>query len=127
MNHAHALRPGRWYETSQPYKPGDSVYWTIYTYDGLGRTTQVTAADGASHTSYAYYGSTSVVTDPAGNWKAMTTDVDGNLKSVIEPDPAYSPGALRGCAEHRLLRVRGLHRRRWGLVTPTTGSRTWLR
>jgi RHS repeat-associated protein len=79
---------------SQPYAPGASVYWTNYTYDGLGRTIQVTAADGASHTNYAYYGSTTVVTDPAGNWKAMTTDVDGNLKSVIEPDPAYNPSAL---------------------------------
>ena len=86
--------PRRMVAKSQPYAPGAAVYWTSYTYDGLGRTIQVTAADNASHTNYAYYGSTTVVTDPAGNWKAMTTDVDGNLKSVIEPDPAYNPAAL---------------------------------
>ncbi len=85
---------GKMVAQSQPYAPGASVYWTSYTYDGLGRTIQVTAADNASHTSYAYYGSTTVVTDPAGNWKAMTTDVDGNLKSVIEPDPASNPSAV---------------------------------
>ena len=85
---------GKMVAKSQPYAPGAAVYWTSYTYDGLGRTIQVTAADNASHTNYAYYGSTTVVTDPAGNWKAMTTDVDGNLKSVIEPDPAYNPSAL---------------------------------
>ena len=94
---------GKMVRTSQPYAPGASVYWTTYTYDGLGRTIQVTAADGASQTNYAYYGSTTVVTDPAGNWKAMTTDVDGNLKSVIEPDPTYgSPAAPTLGAEHRL-------------------------
>ena len=85
---------GKIYHTSQPYKPGDPVHWTTYTYDGLGRTIAVTAADGASNTTYAYYGNTTVVTDPAGNWKAMITDVDGNLRSVIEPDPASNPGAL---------------------------------
>ena len=92
---------GKMVSTSQPYAPGASVYWTTYAYDGLGRTIQVTAADNASHTSYAYYGSTSAVTDPAGNWKALTTDVDSNLVSVIEPDPAYStavPTSAQSCA-----------------------------
>ena len=88
------------YRTSQPYAPGGSVYWTTYTYDGLGRTITVTAADSSSNTTYAYNGSTTVVTDPAGNWKAMTTDVDGNLKSVIEPDPAYGSPAAPGSAQN---------------------------
>jgi YD repeat-containing protein len=82
---------GKMVATSQPYAPGGTVYWTTYTYDGLGRTLQVTTADGASHTTYAYYGNTTTVTDPAGKWKAMTTDVDGNLVSVVELDPTYSP------------------------------------
>ena len=91
---------GKMYRTSQPYAPGGSVYWTTYTYDGLGRTITVTAADSSSNTTYAYSGSTTVVTDPAGNWKAMTTDVDGNLKSVIEPDPAYGSPAAPGSAQN---------------------------
>ena len=32
------------------------------------------------------------VTDPAGNWKQMTNDVQGNLLSVVEPDPGSLPG-----------------------------------
>jgi YD repeat-containing protein len=39
---------GKMVRTSQPYKPGDPIYWISYTYDGLGRTIQVTAADNAS-------------------------------------------------------------------------------
>jgi hypothetical protein len=77
---------------SLPYQPGDPVYWTTYTYDALGRTIAVQAADGASTTRYAYFGSTTVATDPASKWKATTTDVYGNLVSVIEPDPA-GPGS----------------------------------
>ena len=32
------------------------------------------------------------MTDPAGNWKTFTTDVLGNLITVVEPDPANQPG-----------------------------------
>jgi len=85
---------GKMVQTSQPYTPGAAVYWTTYTYDGQGRTLQVNAPDGASNTYYAYYGATTVVTDPAGNWKALIKDVDGNVKSVIEPDPTYNPSPV---------------------------------
>jgi len=67
--------------------PAGTVYWTIYTYDGIGRTTKVKAPDGASTTTYAYAGANVTTTDPAGKWKTFTTDAVGNLTVVQEPDP----------------------------------------
>jgi RHS repeat-associated protein len=49
---------------SNPYHPGDAMYWTTTTYDALGRITQMTMPGGASSaTSYA--GNQTTVTDPA--------------------------------------------------------------
>jgi RHS repeat-associated protein len=79
-------------KTSQPYAPGGTPVWTTYTYDGIGRTLTVTQPDGASTTTYSYSGNQTTVTDPAGNWKTLTTDVLGNLIAVVEPDPANQPG-----------------------------------
>ena len=87
---------GKMSRVSQPYKPGDSEYWTTYTYDALGRTLSVQAADGQSTTHYAYYGNMTVTTDPAGKWKGMITDITGNLTTVLEPDPAAVPSAPDG-------------------------------
>jgi YD repeat-containing protein len=56
----------------------------------LGRTLSVTQPDGA-RTTYSYSGNQSTVTDPAGNWKTFTSDVLGNLTTVVEPDPANRP------------------------------------
>jgi YD repeat-containing protein len=77
---------GKLKRVSQPYAPGGTVYWTTYTYDGLGRTLTVTAPDGAV-TSYSYQANKTTVTDPAGKWKTYLTDAMGNLTQVIEPDP----------------------------------------
>ncbi len=65
--------------------------WTVYSYDGIGRTLSVTQPDGASTTHYVYAGNQTTVTDPAGNWKTFTSDVEGNLTSVVEPDPNNAP------------------------------------
>ena len=95
---------GKMPRTSQPYKPGDPVYWTVYTYDGLGRTIAVQAADGHSTTTYSYVGNTTLTTDAKGNWKANVTDVNGNLTSVIEPDPsnpAAAPTSAFDCGSER--------------------------
>jgi RHS repeat-associated protein len=78
---------------SQPYASGGSPSaWTVYTYDGLGRTIKTVQPDGASTTTYAYSGNQTTVTDPAGSWKQFTKDVLGNLTTVVEPDPANQPG-----------------------------------
>ena len=63
----------------------------LYSYDGLGRTTQVVAADGASTTTYLYQGNTVTVTDPALKWKKMTMDAFGRVVQVNEPNPATGP------------------------------------
>jgi YD repeat-containing protein len=83
---------GKMYAMTEPYVPGGTIYTTNYTFDGLGRTATVVAADGASTTRYAYSGNTTTITDPAGNsagkWKKYTYDVFGNLIQVNEPNPA---------------------------------------
>jgi YD repeat-containing protein len=73
-------------QTSAPYAPSAPVYWTTYTYDGLGRTTQMELPDG-SITHYSYSGNTVTVNDPAGKTKTFTIDALGNLTQVQEPDP----------------------------------------
>src|SRR5262249_16961159 len=53
---------GKMVRTSQPYAPGGTAHWTQYTYDGLGRTLTMVAADGASTTTYSYQGNTTTIT-----------------------------------------------------------------
>ncbi len=77
---------GKVKQVSRPYKPGDPVYWTVYSFDALGRTTSITLPDG-SVSSYSYSGNTTTVTDPAGKWKMYTSDAMGNLTQVTEPAP----------------------------------------
>ena len=79
---------GKMTQVSQPYAPGDTVRWTVYTYDASGRTLTVTAPDGVSKTTYSYQGNLTTVTDPLGKWKQYTTDSNGNLVLVTEPNPA---------------------------------------
>jgi YD repeat-containing protein len=83
---------GKVQRVSQPYAPGSTPAWTVYSYDGLGRTLSVVQPDGASTTAYAYAGNQTTVTDPAGKWKTFTNDVLNNLATVVEPDPANQPG-----------------------------------
>ena len=73
-------------QVSQPYAPGGTVYWTVYHYDGLGRTTSSVAPDGST-TSYSYSGNQVKVTDPAGKYKTFIMNGVGNLVQVWEPDP----------------------------------------
>jgi len=69
-----------------PHAPNATPVWTVYTYDGSGRTISAASPDGSA-TTYAYQGNTVTVTDPAGKWKKFTMDAMGNLTSVLETDP----------------------------------------
>jgi RHS repeat-associated protein len=79
---------GKVKKVSQPYSSGGTVYWTEYTYDALGRTTQISLPNGSGITTYEYTGNITKITDPAGKWKKYITNVFGNLKQVIEPNPS---------------------------------------
>jgi YD repeat-containing protein len=84
---------GKIQKVSSPYPSGQSAAnWTVYSYDGIGRTVSTVQPDGASTTTYSYAGNLTTVTDPAGKWKQYTNDVLGNLVTVVEPDPANQPG-----------------------------------
>jgi YD repeat-containing protein len=77
---------GKAVRVSLPHGPSETAVWTTYTYDGRGRTLTATAPDGGV-THYVYEGNKTTVTDPAGHWKAYTSDAFGNLTQVGEPNP----------------------------------------
>ncbi len=79
---------GKVSRASMPHAPGATQYWTVNTYDALGRTISVLSPDGSSTKTYAYAGNTATVTDEAGKWKKYSMDAMGNLLQVTEPDPA---------------------------------------
>jgi YD repeat-containing protein len=79
---------GKVSSVSQPYAPGNPIYYTTYNYDVQGRTTSTVAPDGSSTTTYNYTGNTVQVTDPAGKYKIFTMDAFGNLTQVSEQDPS---------------------------------------
>ncbi|MBI4910107.1 MAG: hypothetical protein HY820_41200 [Acidobacteria bacterium] len=79
---------GKLKQKSQPYAPGGTVYWTVYSYDGVGRTVSVVLPNNSGTTTYSYTGNTVTVTDPAGKWKTYESDAFGNVTKTTEPNPA---------------------------------------
>jgi RHS repeat-associated protein len=84
---------GRGYQTSNPYRSGDTVYQTTTAYDGLSRVSSVTTPDSAV-VSTAYSGNAVTVTDQAGKLRRSITDALGRLTRLDEPDNSSSTGAL---------------------------------
>ncbi len=85
---------GKIQKVSAPYSPSAGASaWTVYAYDGIGRTvsTSVQRPEGTSTSTYSYSGNQTTATDEAGKWKTFTSDVVGNLTTVTEPDPANPP------------------------------------
>jgi RHS repeat-associated protein len=77
---------GRAYQGSNPYRSGDTVYWTTTAFDSLGRVASVTTPDSAAVTS-SYSGNTVTVTDQAGKARKSVSDALGRLTTVYE-DPS---------------------------------------
>jgi RHS repeat-associated protein len=88
---------GKLSKVSQPYAPGQSDYWTTYTYDASGRTTSIALQDtpnSTSTTTYSYTGTVVYSVDPAGIQKSFGMDAFGNLQYVWEIDPDPTPGTV---------------------------------
>jgi RHS repeat-associated protein len=81
---------GRVYTVSNPYRStSDSTYGIrTYTYDAVGRTTNVQYADN-NNTSTSYAANCATVTDPAGKERQTCSDGLGRLTQVTE-----DPGGL---------------------------------
>jgi RHS repeat-associated protein len=77
---------GRVYTQSNPHRssslPTDGT--TTYTYDALGRTTNITQPDGSAIAT-SYSGNSTTVTDEAGNQRISLTDGLARMTEVEEP------------------------------------------
>lgn len=74
---------GRIKKVSNPYRMGDSIYWTTNTYDVIGRITEVTMPDGTVLNTN-YNGDQTFVTDQAGKKRLSRADSFGRLTDVWE-------------------------------------------
>jgi RHS repeat-associated protein len=92
---------GRVKRTTNPYRSGDTIYWTANTYDDLGRVTAVTTPDNAVvNTAYSLattgsqIGTVVTVTDQAGKLRRSVTNALGQLLRVDEPNDAGALGNI---------------------------------
>ncbi len=76
---------GRLKQITNPYRSGQTVYWTTLAYDAFSRVTSVTTPDNAVATT-SYSGNTVTVTDQASKSRKSVTDALGRLTTVYE-DP----------------------------------------
>ncbi len=77
---------GRAYQGSNPYRAGETVYWTTTALDSLSRVISITTPDNAVAAS-SYYGNSVTVTDQAGKARKSVSDALGRLTNVYE-DPS---------------------------------------
>ena len=89
---------GQLSQQSRPYRSGDTIQWTTFAYDALGRGTVITSPDGSvSQTFYneasrpsvasSTPGETRRVQDAWGRERWGRLDALGQLVEVVEPDP----------------------------------------
>ncbi|MFM8331439.1 MAG: toxin TcdB middle/N-terminal domain-containing protein, partial [Candidatus Methylumidiphilus sp.] len=74
---------GRVAQVSKPYFPGETVAWSKFTYDILGRTVKVTEADGGV-TQSSYNGLTVSVTNPLGRTTNQTKNGLGQVVKTVD-------------------------------------------
>ena len=78
---------GRTSQISNPYRSGDTIYWTTKGYDGLGRLNSTIKQDGAGSTaSSSFTGNATTITDESGKKRKSVSDGLGRVISVWE-DP----------------------------------------
>ena len=92
---------GRAYWVTNPYRNGETVYWTENTFDTAGRPWKVTTPDGAVvKTTYGVavsggnIGTWVTVTDQAGKVRRSVTNPLGHLTRVDEPSNTGELGAI---------------------------------
>jgi RHS repeat-associated protein len=112
---------GKTKRVSNPYAPGGTIYWTTYTYDGLGRTVSVSLPNGSGTSTYLYEGNAVTVTSPASKWRKYESDAFGNVSKTIEPNPAGGAN-LETTFSYNLVGQRAQVQMTRGSVTQT---RTW--
>ena len=76
---------GQVWRTSEPYFPGDAVYWNVNEYDDMGRIICQTSPDGNSYT-MSYNGLTTTTTDPLGHSTIKKTNQSGHLINSTDAD-----------------------------------------
>lgn len=74
---------GRIHRTSRPYYSGQTIQWTTYTYDPLGRTVAVTTPDGQS-VNTAYSGLTTIVTNALAQTQTTIKNSQNQIVQVID-------------------------------------------
>jgi YD repeat-containing protein len=91
---------GRVWRTSNPYRSGETVFWTENTYDTAGRLWKVTApgSDPVITTYSVATGTTKgtvvTVTDQAGKLRRSVTNAQGQLARVDEPNSSNQLGDI---------------------------------
>jgi len=78
---------GRVHQVSNPFRPGDTIFWTVTAYDLLGRKMTVTTTGDGAQATIAYSGNTTTSTDQAGRKRAIKKDGLGRLILATE-DPS---------------------------------------
>lgn len=68
-------------KTSEPYFPGETVYWNTTEYDDCGRVIKKNDASGHT-TEIDYKGFVTTTTDALGHKTTRTMDINGNLNQV---------------------------------------------
>ncbi len=79
---------GRPYKVSNPFRSGDTQYWTESKFDALGRPIQVETLDDNAKIIAAYDGNRTIITDQAGKQRISLTNALGQLTDIWEIRPS---------------------------------------
>ena len=72
-------------QSSLPYYQGETIHWTKYFYDAIGRK-YLTRAPDNSETRITYNGLTTISINPLGQTRTHIVDIAGRLTTVVDAD-----------------------------------------